>query len=195
MPTGLGCFVALPPQDHGCRKGWVTSTSCRRPLGPSPLENLLAGILVLAQPLLAKKRDRYSSGRARLEDMLPATPSPRCSDCPGHEGLHWSLVGLELLLELPGLLCSTVPAMTRSLGGALRCRFRLSQAPTFCSSFEVTCYIWRLMKASLDFLLPSVLSGIQFCLCLVLYFQRPLGRFRSTLVEICFYILETSQAF
>lgn len=50
------------------------------------------------------------------------------------------------------------------------------------------------MKAHLDLLLLSVLSGIQFCLCLVLYFQSSLGRFRSSPMEICFYILETSQA-
>lgn len=49
-------------------------------------------------------------------------------------------------------------------------------------------------KAYLDFLPLSVLSGIQFCLRLVLYFRRPLGHIRSTAVEICFYILETSQA-
>lgn len=139
LPTGLGCFVALAPPPR-------TMAAGRAGLPPLPAGGHWAhhhwGICWLVSLSLPShclpRRDRYSSGRAGLEDMLLATPSPRCSDCPGHEGLHWSLVWLELL----GLLCSTIPAMTRSLGGALRCRFRLSQAPTFCSSFEVTCYIW-----------------------------------------------------
>lgn len=203
MPTGLGCFVALPsgpwlqeragppPLPAGCHWAhhhWGSAGWCSCPCPATACQEEKTGTLVAKQ--------------AFLEDILPATLSPRSSDSPGHEGLDWSLLGLELL-ELPGLLCSydcsTVPTMTWSLGGALWCRFRLSQAPTFCSSFEVTCYIWRVMwtKSYLDFLLLSVLSGIQFCLCLVLYFQRPLGllgRFHPSPVEICLYILETRQA-
>lgn len=167
-------------------------------LGPSPLGTCWPRFLSWPSHCLPRRETgTLVAERAFLEDLLPATPSPGCSDSPGH-GPRLVTFGFRTVLERPGLLCShdgrSAPAMTRSLGGALWSCFKLSRAPTVCSSFEVTCYIWRLRKAFLDILLLSVLGGIQFCLCLASYFQRPLVRLRSTPVETCFYILETSQA-
>lgn len=95
LPTGLGCFVALAPPPPP-----RTMAAGRAGLPPLPAGGHWAhhhwGICWLVSLSLPShclpRRDRYSSGRAGLEDMLLATPSPRCSDCPGHEGLHWSLV-------------------------------------------------------------------------------------------------------
>lgn len=65
MPIGLGCFVALPPGPW-LQEGLGYLPFLKTAIGCITTGQLLAGALVLVQPLLAKKSDRYSRDTAGL---------------------------------------------------------------------------------------------------------------------------------